>query len=146
MNGGNDINGKKGNGRDGERPSVVRCAIYTRKSTDENLDTDFNSLDAQREACELYIQSQAQEGWMVLPDRYDDGAYSGATMERPALERLIGDIDAGRIIRQQLDVDKRVIGFRTEASSLHYLTRFTEEFLPTETRTALRGETTGAIK
>ncbi len=97
MNGGNGINGKKGNGRDGERPAVVRCAIYTRKSTDENLDTDFNSLDAQREACELYIQSQSQEGWMVLPDRYDDGAYSGATMERPALERLICDIDAGRI-------------------------------------------------
>ena len=97
MNGGNDINGKKGNGRDGERPTIVRCAIYTRKSTNENLDTDFNSLDAQREACELYIQSQAREGWTVLPERYDDGAYSGATMERPALERLISDIDAGRI-------------------------------------------------
>jgi len=97
MNGGNGANGKRGNGRDGERPSIVRCAIYTRKSTDENLDTDFNSLDAQREACELYIQSQAQEGWTALPDRYDDGAYSGATMERPALKRLIGDIDTGRI-------------------------------------------------
>ena len=97
MNGGNGIDGKNGNGRNSERPAIVRCAIYTRKSTDENLDTDFNSLDAQREACELYIQSQAQEGWTVLPDRYDDGAYSGATMERPALERLIGDIDAGRI-------------------------------------------------
>ena len=94
---GNGINGKKRNGRDGERPAVVRCAIYTRKSTDENLDSDFNSLDAQREACELYIQSQAQEGWTVLPDRYDDGAYSGATMERPALERLISDIGTGRV-------------------------------------------------
>ncbi len=97
MNGGNGANGKKRTGRDSERPSVVRCAIYTRKSTDENLDSNFNSLDAQREACELYIQSQAQEGWTALSDRYDDGAYSGATMERPALERLIGDIDAGRI-------------------------------------------------
>ena len=75
----------------------IRCAIYTRKSTDENLDSDFNSLDAQREACELYIQSQAREGWIALPDRYDDGAYSGATMERPALQRLITDIGAKRI-------------------------------------------------
>ena len=97
MSGGNGINRKNGNGRDSGRPAVVRCAIYTRKSTDENLDSDFNSLDAQREACELYIQSQAQEGWTVLPDRYDDGAYSGATMERPALKRLISDIGAGQI-------------------------------------------------
>lgn len=77
--------------------TVLRCAIYTRKSTDENLDSDFNSLDAQREAAELYIQSQASEGWAALPEHYDDGAYSGATMERPALKRLIADIEGDRI-------------------------------------------------
>ena len=76
---------------------MIRCAIYTRKSTDENLDSDFNSLDAQREAGELYIRSQAHEGWVALPSRYDDGAYSGATVERPALKRLLADIEAGKI-------------------------------------------------
>ena len=76
---------------------MVRCAIYTRKSTSENLDTDFNSLDAQRESCELYIQSQVNEGWVALPEHYDDGAYSGATMERPAVQRLLQDIRAGKI-------------------------------------------------
>ena len=76
---------------------AIRCAIYTRKSTDENLDTDFNSLDAQREAAENYIRSQAQEGWVALPERYDDGAFSGATLERPSLQRLLRDIEAGKI-------------------------------------------------
>ena len=75
----------------------IRCAVYTRKSTDENLDSNFNSLDAQRESAEAYIRSQMREGWVALPDRYDDGAYSGATMERPALQRLIADVRAGRI-------------------------------------------------
>jgi DNA invertase Pin-like site-specific DNA recombinase len=75
----------------------VRCAIYTRKSTDENLDNDFNSLDAQRESAEMYIRSQSSEGWQALPDRYDDGAYSGATLERPALQCLLADVEAGRI-------------------------------------------------
>ena len=78
------------------RPTV-RCAVYTRKSTDENLDSDFNSLDAQRDAGESYIKSQRHEGWVVLPERYDDGAYSGATLERPALQRLRADIHAGRV-------------------------------------------------
>src|SRR5690606_20277257 len=63
---------------------VFRCAIYTRKSSDEGLDQAFNSLDAQREAGEAYVRSQAHEGWTVLPDRYDDGGFSGGTMERPA--------------------------------------------------------------
>ena len=78
------------------RPAV-RCAIYTRKSTDENMDTDFNSLDAQRESAENYIRAQQHEGWVALPDRYDDGACSGATVERTALQRLMTDIRAGRI-------------------------------------------------
>ena len=75
----------------------LRCAIYTRKSTDEGLEKDFNSLDAQREACAAFIQSQKHEGWTVLPTLYDDGGYSGGTMERPALQRLLADIEAGRI-------------------------------------------------
>ncbi len=75
----------------------VRCAIYTRKSTEEGLDQDFNSLDAQREACEAYIKSQKGLGWSVLPKHYDDGGISGGTMERPALRALLDDIDSGRI-------------------------------------------------
>lgn len=78
------------------RPTV-RCAIYTRKSSDEGLDQDFNSLDAQHDACAAYIASQRHEGWKMLPARYDDGGISGGTLERPALQRLMADIDAGRI-------------------------------------------------
>ena len=73
------------------------CAIYTRKSTEEGLDQDFNSLDAQREACEAYIASQAGEGWRLIGTHYDDGAYSGGTMDRPALRRLLADIGAGKV-------------------------------------------------
>ena len=75
----------------------VRCAIYTRKSTDEGLDQAFNSLDAQREACEAYIKSQKHQGWKVLAQHYDDGGVSGGTMARPALQRLLEEADAGRI-------------------------------------------------
>lgn len=71
------------------------CAIYTRKSSDEGLDQEFNSLDAQREAGEAYVKSQASEGWRVHAARYDDGGYSGGTMERPGLKKLLADIDAG---------------------------------------------------
>jgi site-specific DNA recombinase len=74
-----------------------RCAIYTRKSSEEGLDQDFNSLDAQREACAAFVQSQKHEGWTVAPAQYDDGGYSGGTMERPALQRLLADIEANRI-------------------------------------------------
>jgi Resolvase, N terminal domain len=65
-------------------PKPQRCAIYTRKSTEHNLDLEFNSLDAQREACEAFIKSQAHEGWRLVPDRYDDGGLSGASLDRPA--------------------------------------------------------------
>ena len=75
----------------------TRCAVYTRKSTDEGLEKEFNSLDAQRESCEAYIVSQRAEGWLLVPDRYDDGGVSGGTLERPALQRLLQDIEAGRI-------------------------------------------------
>jgi site-specific DNA recombinase len=78
-------------------PKLVRCAIYTRKSTEEGLDQAFNSLDAQREACEAYIQSQRREGWRMVSKAYDDGGYSGGSLERPALAALLGDIKAGRI-------------------------------------------------
>ena len=75
----------------------VRCAIYTRKSTDEGLDRDFNSLDNQREAAESFIASQRHEGWTPLAERYDDGGFSGATLERPALKRLLADVEAHRL-------------------------------------------------
>jgi len=75
----------------------LRCAIYTRKSSEEGLDMEFNSLDAQREACEAYIASQRAEGWVALRDRYDDGGFSGGTLVRPALAQLIADIEAGLI-------------------------------------------------
>ena len=78
-------------------PSRRRCATYTRKSSEEGLEQDFNSLDAQREACEAYIRSQAGEGWTPIRARYDDGGYSGGTLDRPALERLLGDIQGGQI-------------------------------------------------
>lgn len=76
---------------------TFRCAIYTRKSTEHGLELEFNSLDAQREACESYIKSQASEGWKVIPEQYDDPAYSGGNMHRPALQKLLKDIDAGLV-------------------------------------------------
>jgi site-specific DNA recombinase len=78
-------------------PSVHRCAIYTRKSSEDGLEQEFNSLDAQREACEAFILSQKGSGWVALPTMYDDGGLSGGTLERPALQRLLADIAAGRV-------------------------------------------------
>ncbi len=75
----------------------VRCAIYTRKSAEEGLEQEFNSLDAQRESAEAFIQSQAREGWTRLPEPYDDGGYTGGDMDRPALRRLLADVEAGKI-------------------------------------------------
>lgn len=75
----------------------IRCAIYTRKSTEEGLEQEFNSLQAQREACESYIKSQKHENWQLLPTEYDDGGYSGGNMERPALKRLLSDIKSGLV-------------------------------------------------
>jgi DNA invertase Pin-like site-specific DNA recombinase len=75
----------------------LRCAVYTRKSSEEGLDMEFNSLDAQREACEAYVASQKPEGWVLVPDPYDDGGFSGGTLERPALRRLLADIEDGRV-------------------------------------------------
>ncbi len=75
----------------------VRCAVYTRKSSEEGLEQEFNSLDAQREACEAYVASQRPEGWVLILDHYDDGGFSGGTLERPGLKRLLADIEYGRI-------------------------------------------------
>jgi site-specific DNA recombinase len=81
----------------GINPALVRCAIYTRKSTEEGLDQDFNTLDAQREAAESFVQSQRHEGWVVVPKLYDDGGFTGANMDRPALKILLADIAIGEV-------------------------------------------------
>jgi len=91
----------------------IRCAIYTRKSSEEGLEQDFNSLDAQREACEAYVSSQKHEGWIALADHYDDGGISGGTLERPALKRLMQDIDDGlvdQIVVYKIDRLTRSLG------------------------------------
>ena len=79
------------------RKSKIRCAIYTRKSTKDGLDQDFNSLDAQYEACAAYIKSQKQEGWRQLKQRYDDGGKSGGNLQRTALQELLNEVEAGRV-------------------------------------------------
>src|SRR4051812_13254980 len=82
-----------------KKPTIrkLRCAVYTRKSSEEGLEQEFNSLDAQREACEAYIASQKPEGWLLVPDHYDDGGISGATLDRPALQQLLADIEGKRV-------------------------------------------------
>ncbi len=88
---------KKRSPTEAKAPTRVRCAIYTRKSTEEGLEQEFNSLDAQRESAEAYITSQKNEGWVCLSDRYDDGGFTGGNMERPAVKRLMADIEAGKV-------------------------------------------------
>lgn len=83
--------------RDDRPQQRLRCAVYTRKSTEDGLEQEFNSLDAQYEACTAYIMSQRHEGWTLLPDRYDDGGFSGGNMERPGLKRLLADVAAGKV-------------------------------------------------
>ncbi len=80
-----------------QQKKIIRCAIYTRKSTEEGLDMDYNTLDAQREAGEKYVEAMKHEGWRIIPDLYDDGGFSGGNMDRPGLKKLIEDIKAGRI-------------------------------------------------
>ena len=84
-------------GTTARRNGAVRCAIYTRKSSEEGLEQEFNSLQAQREACEAFIDSQRHEGWVCQRAAYDDGGFSGATMDRPALQQLLADVKAGRV-------------------------------------------------
>ena len=113
---------------------TVRCAIYTRKSSDEGLEQSFNSLDAQREACAAYILSQASEGWTTLPDIYDDGGLSGGTLERPALQRLLAEVASGhidiivvykvdRLTRSLLDFSKLVEAFDKAGTSFVSITQ-----------------------
>ncbi|MCC7184768.1 MAG: recombinase family protein, partial [Acidobacteria bacterium] len=83
-------------GKDADK-KTLRCAVYTRKSTEEGLEQEFNSLDAQRESAQAYIASQKNEGWVCLPDRYDDGGFTGGNMDRPAVQRMMKDIEAGKI-------------------------------------------------
>lgn len=113
---------------------IVRCAIYTRKSSEDGLEQDFNSLHAQREACAAYILSQASEGWTLLSDEYDDGGLSGGTLERPALQRLMADVTAGkvdivviykldRLTRSLLDFAKLVEAFDKAGTSFVSITQ-----------------------
>ena len=85
------------NNRPANGHTLVRCAIYTRKSTEEGLEQSFNTLDAQRDAAESYISSQRHEGWIALPEKYDDGGYTGANMDRPALKRLLEAVKTGAV-------------------------------------------------
>ena len=87
----------RGNGATSTGQEARRCAVYTRKSTAAGLDQDFNSLDAQREACEQYVRSRERDGWRLLPEAYEDGGFTGANMNRPGFQRLLDDIEAGRI-------------------------------------------------
>lgn len=113
---------------------TVRCAIYTRKSSEEGLEQAFNSLDAQREACAAYVLSQASEGWSALPDIYDDGGLSGGSLERPALQRLLAEVAAGnidiivvykvdRLTRSLLDFAKLVEAFDKAGTSFVSVTQ-----------------------
>src|SRR2546423_854467 len=113
---------------------LVRCAVYTRKSTEEGLEQEFNSLDAQRESGQAYIHSQQHEGWACLPDRYDDGGFTGGNTERPALQRLLTDIADGkvdcvviykidRLSRSLLDFAKMMETFETHRVSLVAVTQ-----------------------
>ena len=115
-------------------PKQIRCAIYTRKSTEEGLEQDFNSLDAQRDSGESYIASQKAEGWVCLPDRYDDGGFTGGNTDRPALQRLLTDIENGRIdcvlvykvdrlSRSLLDFSKIMEGFDRQGVSFVSVTQ-----------------------
>jgi site-specific DNA recombinase len=115
-------------------PKIRRCAIYTRKSTEHGLELEFNSLDAQREACEAYVKSQSSQGWRALPQQYDDPAYSGGNLDRPALKMLLADIEAGtidvvvvykidRLTRSLADFAKLVEAFDTKSISFVAVTQ-----------------------
>ena len=106
-----------------ELDKPMRCAIYTRKSTDEGLEKEFNSLDAQREAGEAFVASQRHRGWTCLPDRYDDGGYSGGNLKRPAFQRLMDDVRAGcvdMIVCYKIDrLSRSLLAFSNSVSCLN---------------------------
>ena len=102
----------------------LRCAVYTRKSTEEGLEQEFNSLHAQREACEAYVASQKPEGWVLVRDQYDDPGISGATLERPGLKRLLADIEEGLvdvIVCYKIDRLSRSLGDFAKATPQYLL-------------------------
>jgi site-specific DNA recombinase len=109
--------------------SRLRCAIYTRKSTEEGLDQEFNSLDAQRESAEAFVLSQRREGWIALPELYDDGGFTGANMERPALTRLLHAVEAGDldcVVVYKVDrLSRSLLDFTRILSVLHWIERRT---------------------
>lgn len=112
------------------RPRRVRCAVYTRKSSDEGLEQEFNSLHAQREACEAFIRSQKHEGWICLPESYDDGGISGATMGRPALQRLLDDLRGGKVdVVVVYKVDRLTRSLADFAKIVEILDRHTASFV-----------------
>ena len=123
-----------------ESKTVIRCAIYTRKSSEEGLEQSFNSLDAQREACEAFIASQRHEGWRALPACYDDGGYSGGTLNRPALKRLLEDVEANKVdtivvykvdrLTRSLADFAKIVEAWTHAESLSYLSPSSSTRLP----------------
>src|SRR5260370_23192128 len=115
-------------------PKLLRCAIYTGKSTEHGLEQEFNSLDGQRDACEAYIKSQASLGWKVLSQHYDDPAYSGGNLDRPALKKLLADIESGwidvvvvykidRLTRSLADFAKLVEAFDAKSISFVAVTQ-----------------------
>jgi len=117
-----------------EARKTIRCAVYTRKSTEDGLEQDFNSLDAQREACEAYIKSQQHEGWILIEKQYNDGGFSGGTLERPAIKELFKDIEAGgvdivvvykvdRLTRSLMDFSKIVELFDNHNASFVSITQ-----------------------
>src|SRR5260370_16420257 len=111
-------------------PSRKRWAIYTRKSSEEGLEQEFNSLQAQSEACEAFIRSQRHEGWALARTRYDDGGFSGGTMERPALQRLLADIRDGRIdVIVVYKVDRLTPALAAFASLVHIFVPHTVSFV-----------------
>ena len=119
----------------------LACAIYIRKSTGEGLEQSFDSLDAQREACEAYVKSQADEDWRCLPDRYDDGGFSGGSMDRPALQRLMADIASGRIdVVVVYKVDRLT---RSLAAIARLVALFTALTIPMRSATRLRPQARG---
>ena len=119
-----------------ERKIVLRCTVYTRVSTNSGLEQDFNSLDNQREASEAYIKSQAHEGWKLVRERYDDGGFSGGSMERPALQKLLDDVRARKIdVIVVYKVDRLTRSLADFASIAEF--REVRRFTPTHERVAV---------
>ncbi len=118
-----------------ESSKTFRCAIYTRVSTDHGLEQDFNSLDAQREASQAYIKSQAHEGWRLIPAHYDDGGFSGGSLDRPALQTILEEVRAGRIdVVVVYKVDRLTRSLADFAKLIELLMRMASRSFPSRSR------------